>query len=339
MKNKYDFEDEDNLFEHHHLLVDAGQAMMRVDKFLTMRLPSVSRNRIQNSLTAGFITVNGAPCKSSYKIRPADDILVRLPEPPRIEELLAENIPLNVVYEDEELIVINKPAGLVVHPATENWHGTLANGIHYYLIQQGLPGFCGLVHRIDKDTTGLMVIPKTEFSRTMLAKQFFDHSIERTYNALVWGEVSAEKGTFRGNIARSPQNRKVMAVFPDGGEVGKVAVTHYKVLKRFRYVTLMQCNLETGRTHQIRVHFKANGHPLFGDPTYGGDRILKGTVFSKYSAFIEKCFGTMPRQALHAKSLGFVHPSTKEFMQFDSELPPDMQALLKAWSAYTQQDD
>ncbi|TAF33647.1 MAG: RluA family pseudouridine synthase [Cytophagales bacterium] len=335
MKNRYDYEEEDNLYEHYYLQVDAGQTSMRIDKFLTMRLPNVSRNRIQNSLKAGFITVNATPCKPNYKIRPADEISIRLPEPPHLEDLVPEDIPLDIVYEDDDLMIINKPAGLVVHPAPDNWTGTLANAVHFYLLKQGLTGFCGLVHRIDKGTTGLMVVPKNELARTMLSKQFFDHSIERTYNALVWGELEAEKGTYRGNIARSPYNRKVMMVFPDGGEVGKVAVTHYKVLKHFRYVTLVQCNLETGRTHQIRIHFKTNGHPLFGDPTYGGDRILKGTVFSRYSDFIEKCFGFMPRQALHAKSLGFVHPRTQQFMQFDSELPQDMQTLLKAWSDYT----
>ncbi|WP_114782222.1 RluA family pseudouridine synthase [Botryobacter ruber] len=330
-------EDSDELYEHHRIVVDKRQALLRVDKFLMDRLPNVTRNKLQNAIRTESIQVNQKPVKVSYKVKPSDIITITLPEPPRDTDVVPEDIPLNIVYEDDELLLVNKPAGMVVHPAYNNWTGTLVNGLTYHL--QNLPttrngaGRPGLVHRIDKDTSGLLVIAKTEYSMAYLAKQFYDHTIERTYYALVWGVPKESTGTIVGHVGRSPKDRRVMTVYPNG-EYGKHAVTHYKVLKTFTYVSLIQCNLETGRTHQIRAHMKYLGHPLFSDATYGGDKILFGTPNGSYKAFVENAFKLMPRQALHAKSLGFVHPLTKEFMQFDSALPEDFSLVLEKWAHY-----
>jgi 23S rRNA pseudouridine1911/1915/1917 synthase len=330
-------EDELELYEHHRILVDKGQSLMRIDKFLTEKVANATRNKVQQAIDSGAVLVNGQPTKSNYRIKPLDEIRVLLEKPPRETEVMAENLPLDIVYEDTQLLVVNKPAGMVVHPAHGNWTGTLVNGLVYHF--QHLPemkgnvGRPGLVHRIDKDTSGLLVIAKTEEAMTLLAAQFFHHTIDRTYLALVWGEPEADSGTIRGHVGRSAKDRKVMEVYPDGSQ-GKHAVTHWKVIKRLRYVSLVQCNLETGRTHQIRAHMKFLGHPLFNDAMYGGDKIRKGTQFAKYKLFVQNCFDLMPRQALHAMSLGFVHPLTKEKMYFEAPLPEDFSDVLKKWEQY-----
>jgi 23S rRNA pseudouridine1911/1915/1917 synthase len=330
-------DEEEELYQHHRIEVDKGQSMLRVDKYLMSKLQNASRNKIQDAIELGAVRVNDAVIKANYKVKPLDIVTILLTEPPRNTEIIPQNIPLDIVYEDDELLVVNKPAGMVVHPAHGNWEGTLVNALVYHF--RNLPTHRngeirpGLVHRIDKDTSGLLVIAKTETAMTHLAKQFFDHSIERTYNALVWGEPKTDEGTITGHVGRSLKDRKIMTVFPDGS-MGKDATTHYKVIKKMRYVSLVQCNLETGRTHQIRVHFKHIGHPLFNDTTYGGDRILRGTVFSKYEQFVTNCFKMCPRQALHAKSLGFIHPKTGEFLQFDTELPIEMQQIIQKWDTY-----
>jgi 23S rRNA pseudouridine1911/1915/1917 synthase len=339
-KNKYmqDLEEDyEELYEHHRIVVDKGQSTLRVDKFLMTKLQNASRVKIQEGIDSGSVKVNDMEVKASYKIKPFDIITVSLTEPIRDHEIIAQNIPLDIVYEDDELLVVNKPAGMVVHPAHGNWDGTLVNALVYHF--QNLPTHRngeirpGLVHRIDKDTSGLLVIAKTDQAMTHLAKQFYDHSIERTYNALVWGEPKSEEETIEGNIGRSLKDRKIMAVFPDGTQ-GKEAITHYKILKKIRYVSLIQCNLETGRTHQIRVHLKYIGNTLFNDETYGGNKPLRGTLFSKYEQFVNNCFKMCPRQALHAKSLGFIHPKTNEFMSFDSELPIEIQNVIEKWEGY-----
>jgi 23S rRNA pseudouridine1911/1915/1917 synthase len=330
-------DDDDELFEHHRIVADPKQSLLRIDKFLMDRLPNVTRTKIQSGIHDGFVRVNEKPIKPNYRIHPNDIITVSLPEAPRDTEIVAENIPLNIVFEDEHLLVINKPAGMVVHPAYQNWNGTVVNALAYHF--QNLPqmegneGRPGLVHRIDKDTSGLLVIAKDEVSLTGLAKQFFDHSIERTYNALVWGVPEPASGTINVNVGRSLKDRRVTTVFPNG-DMGRRAVTHYRLLKDLRYVSLVECKLETGRTHQIRAHMKYLGHPLFNDAMYGGDEILKGTTFTKYKQFVENCFKVIPRQALHAKTLGFVHPATKKFLQFDSELPQDFVDVLEKWDNY-----
>ena len=328
---------EEELFEQHRIIADPNQAILRVDKFLIDRLPNVTRNKIQQGIKDGFVKVNGQQIKPNYKIHPGDEILVYITEPPRDEDVVPEDIPLNIVYEDEYLLVVNKPAGMVVHPAYQNWTGTLVNALAFHF--QNLPemkgneGRPGLVHRIDKDTSGLLVIAKTEQAMNGLAKQFFDHSIERTYYALVWGEPDPADGTIDVNVGRSLKDRRITTAFPKA-DFGKTAITHYKTLKTLRYVSLIQCNLETGRTHQIRAHMKYLGHTLFNDATYGGDQVLKGTVFTKYKQFVQNCFKVMPRQALHAKSLGFIHPISKKQMQFDSELPEDFVNVLDKWENY-----
>ncbi|MEA5259498.1 RluA family pseudouridine synthase [Arcicella aquatica] len=330
-------DEEEELYQHHRFEVDKGQSVLRIDKYLMSRLQNASRNKIQDAIETAAVRVNDAVVKANYKVKPLDVITVLLPEPPRNTEIIPQNIPLDIVYEDDELLVVNKPAGMVVHPAHGNWEGTLVNALIYHF--QNLPTHRngeirpGLVHRIDKDTSGLLVIAKTDTAMTHLARQFYDHSIERTYNALIWGEPKADEGTITGHVGRSLKDRKVMTVFSDGS-MGKDATTHYKVLKKLRYVSVVQCNLETGRTHQIRVHFKHIGHPLFNDATYGGDRVLRGTVFSKYEQFVANCFKMCPRQALHAKSLGFIHPKTGEFLQFDTELPEEMQQVIQKWETY-----
>lgn len=336
---RVDDDQDDALFEHHRIVTDAKQSAVRIDKFLMARLPNVTRTKIQGGIHEGFVKVNDKPVKPNYKIHPGDIITVSLPEPPRDTEVLPENIPLNIIFEDEYLLVVNKPAGMVVHPAYQNWSGTLVNALAYHF--QNLPqlpgndGRPGLVHRIDKDTSGLLVIAKTEQALTGLAKQFFDHSIERTYNALVWGVPDPAKGTIDVNVGRSLRDRRVTTAFPEGG-MGRHAITHYNVLQDLRYVSLVECNLETGRTHQIRAHMKYLGHPLFNDAMYGGDQVLKGTLFSKYKQFVENCFQIIPRQALHAKTLGFIHPHTKEFLRFDSALPDDFKNALEKWENYVQ---
>lgn len=329
-----EFSEEDELYEHHRIIVDKGQTLMRIDRFLMDRLPNASRTKIQTAIDADSVKVNDRPTKASYKIKPSDSITISLPHPPRDTDIIPQNIPLNIVYEDDELLVLNKPAGMVVHPAHGNWDGTLVNALVYHF--QQLPttrngeARPGLVHRIDKDTSGLMVIAKTEYAMTHLARQFFDHTIERTYYALVWGVPSPASGTITGYIGRSVRDRKVQTIYDDETK-GKWAVTHFKTLETLHYVSLVQCNLETGRTHQIRAHMKHIGHPLFNDAMYGGDRILRGTPNGTYKAFVENAFALLPRQALHAKSLGFVHPKTREWLQFDSPLPDDLQAVLEKW--------
>ncbi len=330
---------DDELFEHHRIVVDTKQNLLRIDKFLMDRLPNVTRNKIQSGIKDGFVKVNDQDVKPNYKVRPKDEIIISFPEPPRDTEVIPENISLDIVFEDEYLLVVNKPAGMVVHPAYQNWTGTLVNALTYHFKNlpemKGNEGRPGLVHRIDKDTSGLLVIAKTEDVINGLAKQFFDHSIERTYYALVWGEPNPSDGTINVNLGRSLKDRRVTTAFPDG-DFGRTAITHYKTIQNLRYISLIQCNLETGRTHQIRAHMKYIGHPLFNDATYGGDQVLKGTQFSKYKAFVENCFKLIPRQALHAKSLGFIHPITKEKIQFDSELPEDFVAVLEKWENYVQ---
>lgn len=330
-----DSEDQE-LYEHFRIVVDKGQSLLRLDKFLMHRIENASRNRIQHAIEAGSVLVNGKEAKSSYKVKPLDEISVVLPHPPRDTEVYPENIPLNIIFEDDHLLIVNKEAGMVVHPGFNNYTGTLVNALVYHFSQlpqlPGNDGRPGLVHRIDKDTSGLLVIAKNEWAMTFLAKQFYEHSITRKYIALVWGNL-AEDGTVTGYIGRSLRDRKVMDMYDDP-EMGKWSVTHYKVLERYKYVTLIECQLETGRTHQIRAHMKAIGHPLFNDTVYGGDQILKGTVFSKYKQFVENCFELLPRQALHAKSLGFVHPVTKERLHFESDLPLDFAQCLEKWRNY-----
>ncbi len=337
-ENAQDVEqEEEELFEHYRFSVDPGQESVRIDKYLLDRLPNTSRNKIQSAAKNGSVVVNGNPVKSNYKVKPKDEVAIVLPYPVREIELIPQDIPLDVIYEDNELIVINKPADMVVHPGYGNYTGTLVNALVYHF--DNLPerktdyyGRPGLVHRLDKHTTGIMVVAKTEDALTNLAKQFYDRTTERRYHALVWGDVE-EDMRIEGNLGRSLQNRKVMTVFPEGDH-GKHAVTHVKVLKRFGLVTLIECKLETGRTHQIRTHLKWKGHPLFHDLEYGGDRIVKGTTHDKYKQFINNCFDLIPGQALHAKSLGFQHPKTREWMQFDSDLPEGFQILLQKWERY-----
>ncbi len=330
-----DFEEE--LYEHHRIVVDAGQELLRIDKFLMDRLPNVTRSKVQNGIRDGFVKVNDQSVKPNYKVHPGDNISIALPEPPRDEEVIPEEIPLDIVMEDQHLLVVNKPAGMVVHPAYQNWTGTLVNALAFHF--QNLPemkgneGRPGLVHRIDKDTSGLLVIAKTEAAMNGLAKQFFDHSIERTYYALVWGTPHPGEGTVNVNVGRSLKDRRITAAFPEG-DFGKKAITHYEVMQDLRYVSLVKCNLETGRTHQIRAHMKYLGHPLFNDATYGGDQILKGTIFTKYKQFVHNCFKILPRQALHAKTLGFLHPVTKEKIFVESDLPEDFASLIEKWVNY-----
>jgi len=333
-----DAEEEQELFQTHRITVDAGQSLLRIDRFLMIKLPKISRSKIQEAIAEEYVFVNEKPVKSNYRVKPGDVITITRPDPPNILEIIPEDIPLNVVHEDKEIIVINKPAGLVVHPGYGNWTGTLVNALayRYGILPTAHNGEDkpGLVHRIDKDTSGLLVVAKTTWAMAHLAKQFFEHSIERTYYALVWGDVKEDKGTIRGNIGRSASDRRMRQVYDDETGYGKPAVTHYEVIKRYRYVTLVKCNLETGRTHQIRVHFRYLGHPLFNDALYGGDIILRGERFSKYKSFIENCFELMPRQALHAQSLGFVHPATNDWMQFECQLPEDFRAVLERWETY-----
>lgn len=337
--------DEDQeLYEHLRIEIDKGQELLRIDKFLMNRVQNATRTKIQNAAEAGNIHVNGKAVKSNYRVKPGDIVTIVLPNPPREIELIPENIPITIVYEDDHIVVVNKKPGMVVHPGYGNYRGTLVNALIYHF--QNLPQSKaalnkdlavqrpGLVHRIDKNTSGIIIIAKTEKAMTRLAKDFFDRNLDRKYIALVWGDVKEDQGTITVNVGRSFKNRKVMDAFPSG-EHGKHAVTHYKVLERFGYVTLVECKLETGRTHQIRIHMKYLGHPLFNDVEYGGDKILKGTTFSKYKQFVENCFAICPRHALHAKTLGIKHPATGKPIFFESELPEDMQALIDKWRKYS----
>ncbi|MBE6211346.1 MAG: RluA family pseudouridine synthase [Rikenellaceae bacterium] len=329
--------DGEERYEHFSITVDKGQSMLRLDKYLTIHMEKCSRSRIQAAADAGNILVNGVAVKSSYKIKPFDHITLMMPYPKREVEIIPEDIPLDILYEDDDVIVVNKAAGMCVHPGCGNYSGTLVNALTYHL--RDLPLFqkgdmrAGLVHRIDKDTSGILVVTKNERAGAHLGKQFYDHTTVRRYVALVWGNFEEDEGTITGHIGRSPKDRLQMYVFADGSE-GKHAVTHYRVLKRFGYVTLIECRLETGRTHQIRVHMQWQGHPLFNDARYGGDRILKGTTFSKYKQFVENCFALIPRQALHAQCLGFIHPTTGKEMFFESPLPEDFRAVIEKWENY-----
>ena len=329
--------DEGNeLYEHIRMVVDPGQQPERIDTYLTNHISNISRNRVQNAAKAGNILVNDKVVKQNYKVKPNDVISIVFTYPPRESDIKPQEIPLDIVYEDDDVIVINKQAGLVVHPGHGNFEGTLLHGLAYYFEQthQNVENRFGyLVHRIDKDTTGLMIVAKNEAAQAMLAHQFFVHSIHRRYYALVWGDFNEDEGTIEGNIGRSVNDRRKMTVYPNG-DYGKEAITHWRVLERFGYVTLNEYRLETGRTHQIRVHSQYIGHPLFNDAMYGGDVILKGTTFSKYKQFIDNCFKIMPRHALHAKELGFVHPTTGKEMMFISELPDDMKQVLEKWRVY-----
>ena len=333
---------DDELYEHHAFVVDKGQSPLRIDKYLMNFIENATRNKIQAAAKDGSIYVNDVPVKQNYKVKPNDRIRVLFEHPPYEYLLTPEDIPLDIIYEDEELIVLNKSAGMVVHPGHGNYSGTLINALIYHF--ENLPNNSsnrpGLVHRIDKDTSGLLVVAKTEESMTHLSKQFFDKTSEREYVALVWGNVNDDEGTIEGHIGRHPKNRLQNTVFEgDDEDKGKPAITHFKVLERLGYVTLVSCKLETGRTHQIRVHMKHIGHTLFNDERYGGDRILKGTTFSKYKQFVENCFKILPRQALHAKTLGFVHPKTGEALKFDSELPEDMALCIDKWRNYAKHQD
>jgi 23S rRNA pseudouridine1911/1915/1917 synthase len=330
--------DQQELFEHHRFKADPGQSLLRIDKFLSDRIENSSRTRIQNAANAGNILVNNNPVKPNYKVKPGDIVQVVLPTPPREIEITAENIPLNIVYEDDDVLVVNKEPGMVVHPAYGNYTGTLVNALMWHF--KDLPLFNtgesrpGLVHRLDKNTSGILVIAKNEFALNRLSKQFFDRTTDRRYNALVWGIPDPQEGTIIGNVGRSIKDRKIMQVFKDDTE-GKTAITHYKVLEDLGYISLVECKLETGRTHQIRVHFSHIKHPLFNDEEYGGDQIIKGTTFTKYQQFIKNCFKILPRQALHAKTLSFNHPVSGKRLSFDSNLPDDMVQVIDKWRKYT----
>ncbi len=327
----------DSLYEHYAFIADPGQSPLRVDKFLMSRIENVTRNKIQQSAKEGSIYVNDLIVKSNYKVKGRDRVKVLFAHPPYENLLVAEDIAIDIVYEDDILVVINKPPGLVVHPGHGNYSGTLLNGLlhHFEKLPKNLNNRPGLVHRIDKDTSGLLVVAKTEQAMTHLSKQFFDKTSERKYLALVWGDLKENKGTIEGAIGRHPKNRLQMTVFEDNSE-GKEAITHFKVLERFGYVTLIECQLETGRTHQIRAHLKFIGHTLFNDARYGGEKILKGTSFTKYRQFVDNCFKLLPRQALHAKTLGFIHPKTGEKMQYDSPIPDDFNSAIDKWRQYAQ---
>jgi 23S rRNA pseudouridine1911/1915/1917 synthase len=331
-----DLENEE-LYEHHKFVASEGQEPLRVDKFLMNFIENATRSKLQQAAKAGNVLVNEVAVKSNHKVKPNDIVRIVLAYPPAEKLLVAEDIPLDIIYEDDAVIVVNKAAGMVVHPGHGNYSGTLVNGLIHHI--ENLPTNSnerpGLVHRIDKDTSGLLVVAKTEFAMANLSRQFFDRTTERLYYALVWGNVDEDEGRIEGNIGRSLKNRLQMAVFPDG-DFGKHAVSHYKVLERLTYVTLVECKLETGRTHQIRAHFKHIGHTLFNDERYGGNDILKGTTFTKYKQFVHNCFKVLPRQALHAKTLGFTHPTTGEFMRFNSEVPQDITDCLEKWRTYSE---
>ena len=337
LENLEVLEENQDLYEHHRFVADKGQGLLRIDKFLMVRLENASRNKIQQAAHAGNILVNDKPVKPNYRVKPHDVISVVLSHPPREIEIIAQDIPIEILFEDKDLIIVDKQAGMVVHPAYGNYTGTLVNALAHHLQEispdrepERLPF---LVHRIDKDTSGVMMVCKNELAQARMAAQFFHHTIDRHYSALVWGDLKEESGTITGHIGRSLRDRKVFTVFPDGSQ-GRHAITHYRVIERFGYVTLVDCKLETGRTHQIRVHFQHIRHPLFGDETYGGNVILKGTTFSKYRQFVNNCFALLPRQALHARSLAFQHPISGQSMEFSSEPPEDMKTVIGKWRSY-----
>lgn len=330
---------EEELYERFSLVVDKGQEPLRIDKFLMQRIEGATRNKLQQAINHDLVLVNNKPVRPNYRIRPNDAIVLYSDMSPEETEVKPEPVPLNIFFEDEHLLLINKPAGLVVHPGSGNYTGTLLNGVAWYLQEQqpggaaaALPRF-GLVHRIDKNTSGLLVLAKTDLAMRTLAKQFFEHTIERTYQALVWGDLASDSGTIRAHVGRHQRFRKLFEAYPEGDH-GKEAITHYRVIERFGYVTLVECKLETGRTHQIRVHMKYLGHPLFNDDTYGGDRIVKGTVYAKYKQFVDNCFAICPRQALHARTLGFTHPADGRKLSFETELPDDMARVIEKWRNY-----
>jgi 23S rRNA pseudouridine1911/1915/1917 synthase len=332
-------ENSEELYQRFTFTIDKGQEPLRIDKFLMNRIEGATRNKLQRAINAGLVLVNNKVVKQNYKIKPADHIIVYSDLSPESTEVVPEKMDLNIVYEDEDIMVINKPAGMVVHPGSGNYSGTLLNGVAYYLHQQNaaiteetLPRF-GLVHRIDKNTSGLLVLAKKDKAMRHLAKQFFDHTVKRQYRAVVWGDFDTEEGTVIAHVGRNQRYRKLFEAYPERDH-GKEAITHYKVMERFNYVTLIECVLETGRTHQIRVHMKYLGHPLFNDDTYGGDKIVKGTVYAKYKQFVDNCFAICKRQALHAKTLGFIHPATGKQMNFDTDLPADIEELIQKWRGY-----
>ena len=326
----------ESLYEHYSFTADSGQQALRVDKFLMNRIENSTRNKIQQAAKAGSVLVNDSVVKSNYKVKGGDEVKVLFTNPPYENLLVGEDIPLDIFYEDDALVVVNKAAGMVVHPGHGNYSGTLLNALlyHFESLPLNVNDRPGLVHRIDKDTSGLLVVAKTEKAMTHLAKQFFDKTSQRSYYALVWGDVKDDTGTIEGHIGRDPKNRLLMTIFPDGDQ-GKEAITHYEVMERFGYTTLVRCRLETGRTHQIRAHMKHIGHTLFGDARYGGDNILKGTTFTKYKQFVDNCFKLLPRQALHAQTLGFVHPISGKSMSFEAPLPNDMLTALDKWRHYS----
>jgi len=332
--------EENDLYEHFRFEVDRGQALLRIDKFLMGRIPNASRNKVQNAAKADNILVNDKPVKPNYRVKPLDVISIVLAYPPRETEILPEDIPLQVVYEDDDVLVINKAPGMVVHPAHGNYTGTLVNALAFRFQAQGIVSEVGpyLVHRIDKDTSGLILVAKNELAQSILARGFFEHKVDRKYQALVWGDVKEDEGTVEGHIGRCLRDRLIMDVFPDGS-YGKEAITHYKVIERFHYITLIECTLETGRTHQIRAHMQHIGHTLFNDARYGGNQVLKGTTFTRYKQFIQNCFDICPRQALHAQSLGFKHPKDGRKMYFEIPLPDDMQAVIDKWTHYVKYND
>ena len=335
--NTEEIEDQNELFEHFRFKADKGQNPLRIDKFLLHKLEDTSRTKIKAAADAGCIKVNNNLVKANYKVKPLDEIVIFLSYPKKVFELIPENIPLNIVYEDDELLVVNKEAGMVVHPAHGNYSGTLVNALAWHFNEldmfKGSDSRAGLVHRIDKNTSGLLVVAKTERAKSHLGKQFYNKTSYRKYQALVWGTPKEPEGRIEGHVGRNPKNRKVRYVFPDG-DFGKHAVTHYKILEDLGYITLLECRLETGRTHQIRVHMQHIGHPLFNDFEYGGDQILKGTTYTKYKQFVQNCFKILPRQALHAKELGFSHPQTEKWLQFNTELPDDMTEVINKWKIY-----
>lgn len=340
-------DEEQALFEHHNLKISKGQVSLRIDKFIMMQIANSTRTKVQHACEAGFVMVNGKPVKSNYKIKPLDEISIMLTVPPRSVEVIPENIPIDIVFEDDYIVLVNKKPGMVVHPAYGNYTGTLVNALAYHF--ENLPKSRsklnhdlylerpGLVHRIDKNTSGILIIAKTELAMTRLSKDFFDRTMDRKYMAICWGDLKEDSGTITANVGRNLRNRKVMDTFPVDSEHGKHAVTHYKVLERFGFITLVECKLETGRTHQIRVHFKSIGHPLFNDNEYGGDQILKGLNTAKYRQFVQNCFDILPRQALHAKTLGITHPITGEKLFFNSEVPDDMVQVLEKWQRFTKE--
>jgi 23S rRNA pseudouridine1911/1915/1917 synthase len=339
VENIIEEQEGETLYEKKVIIIDKGQELLRIDKFLMARLEGATRNKLQKGIDAGMVLVNGKPVKTNYRVRPLDEVIVYTDTDPEINDILPEDLPLNIVYEDEHIMIINKAVGMVVHPGSGNYTGTLVNAVAGYLqktnptiTETSLPRY-GLVHRIDKNTSGLLVMAKTDVAMRSLAKQFFDHTVKRKYTALVWGNMEADEGTIIAHVGRHQRFRKLFTAYPEG-EHGKDAITHYKVIERMNYVTLVECVLETGRTHQIRVHMKHMGHPLFADETYGGDRIVKGTVYTKYKQFVDNCFKLCNRQALHAQTLGFVHPGTNKEVFFESELPADIAQVIEKWRSY-----